>query len=227
MKNRTSLYMHLLLVVIVVTELTGRLTGQVGLEYPVKPLIMIWMGAYFLLFRKKKQFTIPVLVAFFFSWTGDILLMFSGRNELFFYAGVGGFFLSQIAYIYVFSRYCETSVRGYLQRRLFTGLFFLAYVAGIYILLFPGLEGIMKPVILVYALTLIGMSMMALNRKYRVRETSFVAVFAGSLLFVFSDSLLALNKFYTEIPLSGFWIMLTYILAQYLITRGLVLEENR
>jgi uncharacterized membrane protein YhhN len=187
---------------------------------------MIWMAVYFLIFSKKKSFTVPVLLAFFFSWVGDNFLMFSGRNELFFFAGVGGFFLAQITYIYIFTRYSEEKRKGYLRKNPLIIALFLLYVGGIYYLLLPGLEGIMKPVILVYAISLMGMSMMALNRRGRVNPSSFRFVFTGSILFLVSDSMIAINKFTTEIPLAGFWIMITYILAQYLIMRGLVLEKS-
>jgi uncharacterized membrane protein YhhN len=193
-------------------------------EYFVKPLIMIWIAFYFILFRKKNTFTLPVLVAFFFSWLGDNFLMFSERNELFFFAGVGGFFFAQLTYIYIFSKYKETAGKGYLQRRLWISVFFLAYAAGMLLLLFPGLEGMMKPIISLYALSLISMSMMALNRSGRVGEGSFKLVFAGSLLFLLSDSMIAFDKFHSPVPLAGFLIMITYIAAQYLIMRGLILE---
>ena len=197
MKKRTSILLHLLLAIIVIVELTGRFTDNINLEYPVKPLIMIWMALYFLIFNTKKEFTLPVLIAFFFSWVGDNFLMFSGKNELFFYAGVGGFFLAQLAYIYIFARYSEKGGKGYLQKNMVIGLLFAAYVAGIYYLLYPGLEGIMKPIILLYALSLMGMSMMALNRNGRVNHLSFILVFIGSLLFLISDSIISLNKFYS------------------------------
>ena len=226
MKKYTSLILHLLLLIIVVIELTGRFTDNIRLEYPVKPLIMIWMAVYFLIYSKKKSFTIPVLIAFFFSWLGDNFLMFSGKNELFFFAGVGGFFLAQLSYIYIFSKYSEENRQGYLRKKPLLIIFFLLYVAGIYIVLLPGLEGIMKPVILVYALSLIAMSMMALNRRGRVNPPSFRYVFAGSILFLLSDSMIAINKFSLEFPMAGFWIMITYISAQYLIMRGLVYEKS-
>lgn len=226
MKKQISLILHLIFLVIVVIELAGRFTDNINLEYPVKPLIMIWMAVYFLLFRKKKRFTFPVLVAFFFSWVGDNFLMFSGENEMFFYAGVGGFFFAQLAYIYVFSRYSEQKMKGYLQKRPWIIIVFLVYFGGIYYILLPGLEGIMRPVILVYALSLMAMSMMALNRRERVNPSSFRYVFVGSLLFMASDSMIAINKFTTEIPMAGFWIMISYISAQYLIMRGLVLEKE-
>lgn len=225
MKNNTSLLMHLLFAIIVIVELLGRLLDNIQMEYFVKPLIMIWIAVYFMLFAKKTAFTIPVLLAFFFSWVGDNLLMLSGKNELFFFAGVGGFFCAQVTYIYIFTKFSETGGKGYLQKNLWLSVFFLAYVAGMLVLLFPGLEGMMKPVITIYALSLILMSMMALNRSGRVGAMSFKLVFIGSLLFLLSDSMIAFNKFHSEIPLAGFLIMLTYIAAQYLIMRGLILEE--
>jgi uncharacterized membrane protein YhhN len=225
MKKNTSLLLHLLFAVIVIIELTGRLVGNIQLEYFVKPLIMIWVAVYFMLFKKKSTFTFPVLIAFFFSWVGDNFLMFSEKNELFFFAGVGGFFCAQVTYIYLFSKYREREGQGYLQRHLWISLFFMAYVAGMLLLLFPGLEGMMKPIITIYALSLMGMSMVALNRSGRVGVTSFKLVFMGSLLFLLSDSMIAFNKFHSAIPLAGFLIMVTYIAAQYMIMRGLILEE--
>ena len=226
MQKRTSIILHLLFAVIVVVELTGRFIDRIQLEYMVKPLIMIWIAIFFLLYKQKKQFTVPVLIAFFFSWVGDNFLMLSGNNELFFFAGVGGFFVAQLTYIYTFTTFSEVHVRGPVRKNLLLIIPFLVYVAGIYLLLFPGLEGLMKPIILVYALSLVGMSMMALNRKGRVGQASFRLVFVGSLLFLISDSMIALNKFYHEFTLAGFWIMITYIAAQYLIMRGLILEKE-
>ena len=225
MKKNSSLLLHLLFAVIVIVELAGRLLDNIQMEYFVKPLIMIWIAVYFLLFKKKSSFTVPVLMAFFFSWVGDNMLMLSGKNELFFFAGVGGFFCAQLSYIYTYTKYNESGGKGYLQKNPLLSVFFLAYVAGMLILLFPGLEGMMKPIITIYAISLMLMSMMALNRSHRVGASSFKLVFIGSLLFLLSDSMIAFNKFHSEIPMAGFLIMLTYIAAQYLIMRGLILEE--
>jgi len=225
MTKNSSLLLHLLFAVIVIVELLGRLLDNIQMEYFMKPLIMIWIAVYFLLSARKSTFTIPVLLAFFFSWVGDNFLMLSGKNELFFYAGVGGFFCAQLSYIFTYVKYSETGGRGYLQKNPWITIFFLTYVAAILLLLFPGLEGMMKPVITIYAFSLAGMSMMALNRSGRVGVLSFKLVFFGSLLFLISDTMIAINKFHSAIPLAGFLIMITYISAQYLIMRGLILEE--
>ena len=222
---KRNLILHLIFAIIVIIELIGRLTDNIAMEYPVKPLIMIWMAIYFLLNRRKDSLRVPVMLAFFFSWVGDNLLMLSGENEMLFYAGVGGFFCAQIVYIYIFSTFSESTGSGFVQRTPAIIFLFFLYLAGVYIFLAPGLEGIMKPIIIVYAISLIAMSVMALNRNGRVNYPSFILTFSGSLLFVLSDSLIALNKFSFAIPQGGFLIMITYIAAQYLIMRGLILEQ--
>jgi len=47
-------------------------------------------------------------------------------------------------------------------------------------------------------------------------------VLIGAILFISSDSLLALNKFYQGFEGADFWVMLTYILAQYFIVTGMI-----
>lgn len=229
--SKRNQILHLVFAVIVLVELSGRLADNVMMEYPVKPLIMPWITLFFMLnaVKKKWSFRAGVLIAFFFSWTGDIFLMFSGGNdnELLFFAGVGGFFIAQIAYIFVFFLNAENSIKGLLLRNPLWTIPLLGYGVLIYWVLYPTLEGVMVPVILVYAVSLVGMSLAALNRRDRVNFNSFRLVFAGSLFFVASDSMIAINKFHTEIPHAGFLIMATYITAQYLIMRGLILERER
>lgn len=44
----------------------------------------------------------------------------------------------------------------------------------------------------------------------------------GAAFFVTSDSILAINKFHAQIPLASFWIMITYLIAQFCITDGIL-----
>jgi len=217
--------LHLLFAMIVVITLVNTFLNNIALEYAMKPLIMIWIASYFIVNRNRKDFTVPVLMAFFFSWTGDVLLMFADRNELYFYAGAGGFLLSQLFYIFVFSRYYENNTTGLIQKKPALVFIFFAYLAFIYGFLSPYLEGIMKFVILAYAAAIVIMSIFALNRNGRVQYSCYLFVFLGSLLFIISDSLLAVNRFYAELPIAGFLIMITYISAQYLILRGLIMQR--
>jgi uncharacterized membrane protein YhhN len=59
-----------------------------------------------------------------------------------------------------------------------------------------------------------------MNRYGKVSAPSYVWILMGAVLFVASDSILAINKFHHSIEYSRYLIMLTYMLAQYSIVRG-------
>ncbi|TSA36423.1 MAG: lysoplasmalogenase [Porphyromonadaceae bacterium] len=217
-----SIILHLIFLVIVVLELIGTVNGSKWLDYPVKPFILIWIAAYFLIMTKPQPYRWLVMLAFFFSWSGDLFLMFGWKSDMFFFAGVGGFFLSQVTYIQAFRKFSVGQGKGLIARKPLWALPFLIYLVGIYVLLYPHLEGIMKPVVALYAISLLGMSAAAFNRMGLIEPKSFWILFGGSVFFVISDSLLAINKFATPIPNEGFMVMATYMLAQYLIMLGLL-----
>ena len=56
----------------------------------------------------------------------------------------------------------------------------------------------------------------------RTRITLLLA--SGASYFVLSDSVLAINKFYTAIPMAGFIVMFTYALAQMFIITAAILR---
>jgi uncharacterized membrane protein YhhN len=58
----------------------------------------------------------------------------------------------------------------------------------------------MKPVVLIYAISLIGMAVAALNRWELTQWRRFWLTFGGALLFVLSDSLLAYTKLLRRSP---------------------------
>ncbi|MFA6127302.1 MAG: lysoplasmalogenase [Bacteroidales bacterium] len=221
MKTKSGI-LHLIFLVIVVLELIGTINGSKWLDYPVKPFILIWIAVYFLIMTKPQPYRWLVLLAFFFSWAGDMLLMFGSKSEMFFFGGVGGFFLSQLTYIQVFRKFAVNLDKGLIQKKPLWVLPFVIYLLSIFAFLYPSLQGVMIPVVAVYALSLLAMSGAAFNRIGQVDQHSSSILFIGSVFFVISDSLLAINKFATPIPYEGFLVMATYMLAQYLIMIGLV-----
>ncbi len=64
------------------------------------------------------------------------------------------------------------------------------------------------------------MAISALHLRGQIEESAWKWLFGGALLFVASDTLLAVNRFVIPLQGVGFWIMATYILAQYGIVRG-------
>ena len=80
--------------------------------------------------------------------------------------------------------------------------------------------GPMKIPVIIYALAISAMGIMAVNRFGRVNLLSYDLIFYGSLLFVLSDSVLAIDRFVHGFKLSGAIVMVSYMAAQYLITMG-------
>lgn len=215
---------HIAFFVIFFGQIVSRLFESETVDYIFKPMIMPCL-ALLLIYPKNaatfsSKFSKLILIGFFFSWLGDIALMFDKMNPNFFLAGLSAFLLAHLCYIFAFYYSSQNSKHPSLfvtKPYLFLPL--LGYGGGLFYFLLPNLQAFTIPV-LVYAIVISLMACFALNRKNRVDTDSFHLIFYGSLLFVLSDSLIALNKFLFAIPYGGLWVMLTYMLAQYLIMRG-------
>ena len=86
----------------------------------------------------------------------------------------------------------------------------------------PKVASALQIPILAYGLTILTMLLTALNRWKSVEKTSFQWVFIGAILFVLSDSLIAISRFVQPFAMSGIAIMLTYAAGQFLIVEGVL-----
>lgn len=215
--------LHAIFFIIVILEIISRWFDNQSLEYVAKPFIMVWITVYYVLNERRNNLSISLLLAFFFSWLGDIFLMLAHKNELLFFAGVGGFLLAQCFFIYTFLKADGSNKIGLLSKKPFFLVFFLIVLLMMVWYLFDGLEGIMIPIVIVYGLSLVGMSAAAFNRLGKANISSFRLVFYGSVAFVISDTLIAVTKFKADIPKASLIIMVTYILAEYMIMRGMLI----
>lgn len=218
--------LHFIFVLIVVGDLLGEFLQNPFIDHIFKPLIMVWIGSYFFLHSKNldKKVIQLAFFAFVFSWIGDLFMMFASQF-LFFVVGISAFLIAQIFYSFLFLRTINLSgKKPYLKKTPYWFLAYLAYGIIMYILLFPQLDYVLKVAVFIYVVAILTMSAMALNRYGNGHPISFSMVFLGSLLFVASDSMIAINRFLIEIPFEGLWIMLTYISAQYLVMRGILMQ---
>jgi uncharacterized membrane protein YhhN len=100
------------------------------------------------------------------------------------------------------------------------------YLRTMLVLLFPTL-GTLKIPVSVYATTISIMLITALKGYFSWENAGKYLVLIGAILFVSSDSLLAIDKFHSPVACAPFGIMLTYLLAQLLITTGILrLNQN-
>ncbi len=160
-------------------------------------------------------------MALTFSWIGDVILLFADRGEIYFILGLVAFLISHIFYIVLFNK--QTISKTISNKLSFTagiGLILLYFILMINTLI-PKLGSLTIPVV-IYAMVISTMLYFALKGSYQWNAIPYHSVLVGAFLFISSDSILAMNKFYEPIPNASFLIMITYLLAQYGIVKGIV-----
>ena len=95
------------------------------------------------------------------------------------------------------------------------------YYAALVTFLYPYL-GEMKIAVPVYGIVISFMLLLALHMLFISNKPAGQMMAAGAVLFVVSDSLLAMNKFYSPFENAGLLIMLIYGLAQVIIVAGAI-----
>lgn len=157
-----------------------------------------------------------VCLALLLSWFGDIALMYQGAT-LYFMIGIGFFLMAQVTYIIVLNQSSYQKLRLDAKRV----LPFVLYGIGLFTLLLPNAGDFRIP-IFIYGLVILMMVSTARLREGSTSQNSYCLALYGSMLFVLSDSLIAINKFYLEIPQAGLLIMVTYVAAQFLLVKGVL-----
>lgn len=191
-----------------------------------KPLIMIGLVAHYLVLSPIRS--VLFLVALSFCWLGDVLLIFVSSNELFFIGGLASFLIGHVMYIFCYRQLQESQNVNELlgsQKVRFSFPIILAGT-GLVVILYPSL-GALKIPVMIYALAITLMVLNALFRYGRTTNKSFLLIFSGALLFMISDSLLAINKFKEPFIAAGTLIILTYSMAQFFIMEGALAHERK
>ncbi len=160
-----------------------------------------------------------VLLSLFFSFLGDTLLIFVPKSEIFFLAGLSSFLLAHLVYI-IINMNAVTSEDRVLKFE-WSDLVFVAYGFAIFSIINDNLGDMYIPT-LVYTVVICMMAITAKKRRNRTDKMSFILVMAGAVTFLISDSILAYSKFNQSFAMDDFLIMLTYIVAQFLIVQGLI-----
>lgn len=210
----------ILFFLLLITDIIGIELDNLLLQYITKPLLMPVLALYFLsqTVRTVNRLEVWIFGALFFSWVGDVLLMFQDTIPDFFLFGLGAFLVAHIFYIGFFHKVrVQEGIRG----RFILLLPVALYYAGLVIWLSPYLGDMALPV-KIYGLIISFMLMLALHMRHSRNKKAGSLLVTGALLFVISDSVLAINKFYQPFGQAGLVIMLTYGLAQLLIVKGAV-----
>jgi uncharacterized membrane protein YhhN len=160
-----------------------------------------------------------MLAGLFFSWSGDVVLEFSNNNGNMFIVGLVCFLLAHIMYFTVFL--LTPGKNSIMTNRIWLLIPVIIYGLVLVFYLYADLAEMRLPVI-IYAAVILTMLSGAINRIEKVNRKSYYLVLAGAVLFVISDSSIAINKFSHQFESSDIVIMSTYIVAQYLIVAGYI-----
>lgn len=194
---------------ILAVHLWGLLWGLSLLSTLTKPLLIPCLVLILWLNQRSFRGHGLLLGALVFSWLGDLLLMLPGEN--YFVFGLGAFLVAHVQYIWIFIKDAR-----------FSAVRLVPFVAYIAMLLGGPLYGKLPPdlQIPVYGYVAV-IAVMGYSASIRASQIpGYELVLIGAILFIISDSFIALNKFSGGVLFSGFWVMLTYGLAQYFIVKG-------
>ena len=155
-------------------------------------------------------------MALAFSSLGDALLDLD--PEQLFLRGLLAFLVAHLIYILLFVRNWVRPLRpkGWQLALQATVLIYSMLLSH---WLAPSLGAVAAPVML-YICVITVMAVSAILAKF-----SAPWVYTGVILFLISDSILAINKFKSPVPLRGYLVWATYYLAQYAIAIGFVRER--
>jgi len=220
LKKKNILWLYLFLFASM-TDMAFILEQKNELRFFSKPLIILGLALYFYQITKPISTTLlakSVLSGLIFSLLGDILLLW---DNLFIY-GIGAFLIAHVCYIIGFKvaqKAPESILNVNFVKTFFINLPIYFVAAFIFYMINPNL-GVLKIPVIVYIITIVSMLTTARERYGKCNTASFWQVFIGASLFFISDGLIALDKFYQEIPDASLMIMGTYAIAQLMIVMG-------
>ena len=213
MKKRIPL---LVFITVCIIDLLGIFYHNDSVVYVAKPLLMITLFWYYYMNTKVlNTFFIAGLTA---SFLGDVFLL--GKGELYFLLGLLFFLTAHVFYIIMVVKLLKKTSSS--QVIIASSPYVLIFIV-LVVVLFSGL-GSMKIPVIIYAITIsiFGAVSLILYLQNKTRTTS-ILVF-GVFIFIISDAVIALNLFYEKQSFYPILIMITYVLAQYLICKFAMLS---
>ncbi|MDF6041667.1 lysoplasmalogenase [Streptomyces sp. JH14] len=179
-------------------DLFGVLTYTGAAHLVAKPLLMPLLAGYAAARRGPRL----LVAALLFGWGGDALLL--AGSDTAFLIGMGSFAAGHVCYLWLFGR-ARTS--------LVLAAAYAVFLAGFLALLWGGLPADLRIPMAGYSLLLTAMA-------YRSSTCGRYAALGGAL-FLLSDALIATGiADWPQLPAPDFWVMLTYLVAQFLLTVG-------
>tara|TARA_R110002073_G_scaffold8207_7_gene45916 strand:- start:26382 stop:27035 length:654 start_codon:yes stop_codon:yes gene_type:complete len=198
-----------------IADIYAIIVGNSEIEMIAKPLITTSLVILYLLSVARPNFW--YVSALLFAFWGDVLLLF---QDQFFVFGLASFLLAHILLITVSSKFLKQIS---ISKILLHSLPFITILGVLLYVIYPNLEELLIPVI-VYGVVISVFGVVTFLVYTKERSTENAWLFLGALTFILSDSVLAINKFHESSEALGITIMITYIVAQYLICKAMIIK---
>jgi alkenylglycerophosphocholine/alkenylglycerophosphoethanolamine hydrolase len=163
----------------------------------------------FILYKQKNPLIFPMAIGFIFSALGDIALDLD--REKYFLFGLIFFLIAHLLYTTTFLKLAERN--NFRTLRILTLAIFAITMVTI---LWPHLAQLKIPVMIYLGVITIMAASASISGSH-----NFIA-WSGALIFMTSDSMIAISKFISPFPFSSPGIMLTYFLGNFLIGRSVL-----
>jgi uncharacterized membrane protein YhhN len=220
MKKNAAITWSIIFIALTVINAAGIAAGNNNIHLITKPELMPALMLLLFYTHIATEGKTIILAGLFFSWLGDVLLLFENRHALFFILGLASFLITHICYIVYFLK--VKSIRPSLIRQQpWIAALVAGYGVNLVMFLMPKLGDLKIPVV-IYAIVICTMLLFSMHVYSRLNKPANLLFIAGALLFTASDSMLAINKFFKPFAGAGIWIMLTYCAAQFCIVQGIV-----
>lgn len=206
--SKRQLVLNLMILASACLAMYVELEGNRDIYVFLKPLttILIVSHLFFLPTNDFRQFKNGIIAALFFCLVGDVLLLF----ESYFVYGLATFLIGHILFAATFIK-----LKGFYWHWV---SFLLLYGVGILLFFWlkPGLGGFMVPVA-VYVAVICFMAWQGIGLFLRERSRAFLWIAVAVLLFMFSDTMIAIAKFKADFNYSS-----AIILSSYWLSIGLI-----
>jgi len=216
-KQTKIIVASIVFILVAITDVYAVITQNKTIEMIFKPLLMTTLAVVYLVSVKKPSFWL--LSALFFSFWGDVFLL---DKEKFFVFGLGSFLVAHLVYIKITT---DLLFKDLTVKIITSAIPFVLLFVGLLGLIYGNLGDMLLPVI-VYGITISTFGTAALLNYRQQKTTANSWLLLGAILFIASDSLIALNNFYTPKHLFNIAIIVLYIVSQYLIVKSIIAKEK-
>ena len=206
-------------IAVCVIDFFGIYFDKILVVYFAKPLLMITLFWYY--YVNAKILNKLFIAGIAFSFLGDVLLL--GKGEIYFILGLLFFLIAHLFYIIMVVKNLRKVVFSKLTVASIPYLLIFIMLLSI---LYKGL-GVMKIPVIVYAMTISVLGTVSLLLYLQNKNKTSLTLVVGVLIFIASDAVLALNLFYEKQSFYPLLIMITYVMAQYLICKFALLSNKK